>query len=960
MRTWHLQWHGNLTLWQGLLLAAPLCLLIFWLYQRELKQRKSVLAWLLPALRATALLLLVLMFTGPAVHYRQVFERRSRVLVFVDGSESMTLSDSQMENGRKLQVLDRMGLLPANTVDPELAAAAHGLGLLRRQIESALAAPTADVDAPHLAKDVTAQTDSVLTHLKSVQADKLAADPAPGAPAGSARPLLPAMIDRFRADLVTKGTAGLTELAGDANRTIELRRRLKDLAQAATTWQQELNSDLNARANALAADGSSPVAKAVEKFDQLPRLRRVEALLLEGSQALLGKLCEHANVELWALEGADALKEWTGQPGDALPSSLGFKATGVETDLADPVRAQLIAGEREDQHQLAILFSDGQNNAPTFPKQMATELRGRVPIYTVTMGSTFLPKDLAIFKVEGPDSVFHKDRIKGQVTLKDDMPEGLPFTLKIDYADHTVWSKALTTIRKSPRTVDYEFPVEDLAADYIRNHPNEFGARAIVMTFKVSLTGLEAQHLKGRQTADLLVPVVRRKRQILLLDGRPRWEFRYLRNAFERDDQWETNSLVAGVGPAGQGWPRGDRPGTYPRDKLALFNYDLVVIGDVPRSLFSAADLDAIKEFVETRGGGVVFIDGPRGNLRRYAKTPIEELIPVEWNSGVAADGGESVTHVERATAGHTQGWAVSAAAMGRPNRLHLTEDGVDFAPLALVSEVSRNTALWESFQPPHWVAVTRPLPGAEVLMEAVYNTVNLPVIVTRRVGDGRVVYIADDESWRMRYQVADQYHPKYWKQLADWIAQPPSAGRDRYVSIEAPGALFKVRDRVPLRIRIKNDLGRPWSDAEAEVVLTRDGQPGPAVKLEPQPNNPGLYQATCPPLPAGRYEVAVRIKDIPADQMKARAEFTVQSAEGGEMAVLNADEAMMQAIAANSGGESFGEDDAADMLHRLPATDHSIVQESDLLLWNSWYWFGTVLGLLAIEWTIRKRSGMM
>jgi hypothetical protein len=960
VKTWQLVWHGGLTWWQGLLLAVPLAALVIWLYRRELDPRLVLQRRVLPILRALALVLLVLMLTGPALHFSQTFGQRARVLVFVDASESMGLCDAQMENGRKLQVLDRMGMLPPDTLDGKLVAAARALGGVHRQIASALAAPSSDVDFPRLAHDVTGQVDTALTDLKSVQADKLAAGVPVGGAAGGPPPLS-ALVDRFRTELVAGGTAGLADLAAVPARASELRRRLTDLSQGALRWQRELDGDLDAYAGRLLADASSPASKAAAQFDQMPRMRRVEALLLEGANPMLSQLSEHAQVEVWAMLNSQAQQVWSNQPGTKLPTKLDVKPVGGSTDLADPIRAQLAKGEREDQEQLGIILSDGQNNAPTFPKQMATELRGRVPLFTVTMGSSFLPKDLAIFKVEGPDSVFHKDRLKGQVTLKDDMPAGTPFMVNINFGEHTIWSKELTTDRSHMRTVDYDFPVEDLANEYIAQHPNELGARSVIMTFRVALAGLENQHLKGRQTADLVVPVVRRKRQILLLDGRPRWEFRYLRNAFERDDQWDTNSLVSGVGVPNQTWPRGERTGTFPKDKDTLFNYDAIVFGDVSRAMFSAAELDAIKEFVATRGGGIIFVDGPRGRLRQYAGTPLEDLIPVEWNvPGAAADVG-GVEHLNRALpAGHAEGWAQSGAAMGRPAHLRLTETGLDFGPLALLSDTQKNASLWESFQTPHWVAVTRPLPGSEVLMEAVYGGGNLPVMVTRRVGDGHVLYLADDESWRLRYLVADQYHPKYWKQLADWIAQPPSAGRDRYVTIEALGALFNSRDKVPLRVRIKNSLGRPWTDAAAEVVLTRDGAPGPVVPLEHQPENPGLYLGTCPPLPAGRYEVAVRIQGLTDEQMKARAQFTVQAVQTGELAVLNADDAMMQALAANSGGQAFAEDEAGDLVAHLPATDHQIVKENDLPLWNSWYWFGAVLAVLALEWLIRKRSGLM
>gem|GEM_PF-2497436 len=33
---------------------------------------------------------------------------------------------------------------------------------------------------------------------------------------------------------------------------------------------------------------------------------------------------------------------------------------------------------------------------------------------------------------------------------------------------------------------------------------------------------------------------------------------------------------------------------------------------------------------------------------------------------------------------------------------------------------------------------------------------------------------------------------------------------------------------------------------------------------------------------------------------------------------------------------------------------------ETRAVLWQSWWWFGAVILLLALEWALRKRAGMM
>jgi len=106
---------------------------------------------------------------------------------------------------------------------------------------------------------------------------------------------------------------------------------------------------------------------------------------------------------------------------------------------------------------------------------------------------------------------------------------------------------------------------------------------------------------------------------VLILDGRSRWETRYLRNAFERDDRWKVNTIVAGSGTDEATLPRGEHDGQFPADREALFEYDLVIFGEIAPDLFASHELQWLRDFVEIRGGGLIFVDGQRGTLKQLS-----------------------------------------------------------------------------------------------------------------------------------------------------------------------------------------------------------------------------------------------------------------------------------------------------------------------------------------------------
>ena len=80
---------GDLPFWIGAALALVSGVAAWTYYRREMHDLPGRLRWLLPGLRATAVLLIVLILTGPVLHHRHVIGELGRVLVFLDTSESM-------------------------------------------------------------------------------------------------------------------------------------------------------------------------------------------------------------------------------------------------------------------------------------------------------------------------------------------------------------------------------------------------------------------------------------------------------------------------------------------------------------------------------------------------------------------------------------------------------------------------------------------------------------------------------------------------------------------------------------------------------------------------------------------------------------------------------------------------------------------------------------------------------
>jgi hypothetical protein len=912
-----LRFAGDWPWWAGCGGALALGLAAWLLYRRDLLPGKWWLRALLPSLRTVSVAMIVLMLSGPVLHHRKVIGQLSHLFLFVDGSRSMDLTDASMDLGRKILILQRLGLLRPDAVQMDLPNAGEALAEAQATAEKARLTPGID----------TAEWNALVNEFSAKSAE--ARDGLTKAGGEKER------IDRLTKDLIEPARELVNRELKQIDDRAHAVQDLTKLGETAGRWQREIEDAFQKTIGELASGEGSPVKAALQKFDALPRWQRLQAMLLEGSgQKLLAKLAETSDVQLFALDGGRAERLWQPTARDsALPTALP-KPTSATTDLATGIKTST-GSDGQPQRGAIVLFSDGQQNEGDSPIEAAKILGARqMPIFTVGLGSQLRPRDLALVKTEVPDAVFYQDRIRGTVLVKDDVPAGQPFTITVKDGEKVVWEQKLVTENNQLRRIPFDFPVKEIVeARLAKVKTADVDVSGIPIELQISISGGESDTQAGNNEGLLRFRAVTQKRKILLLDGRPRWESRYLRNLFERDEQWEINTVLAGAAAGESGLVRGDKPGAFPNDPALLAPYDLIIFGEVPRAAWKDDELQWIKDFVAQRGGAIVFIDGARGRFKEYAGTPLEPLFPVSWKSSGLREG---------------------------IDKLVLSERAATLAPFVLTNDRAANAELWNSLRTPHWLADANALPGAETLVEAEVKGQRVPAIVYRSFGAGQVLYHGFEDSWRWRYEVADQHHVRYWNQVANWIAELPFAVRDKFISLDAGAITYQPGDSADLRVRLRDGEGKPVANAAVDAVLYRDGKKVATMRLHTDENGGGLYRGKTASLEAGDYELGVESAAIDARDAKARTQFKVEPRETGELTMLNLNEDLLRQMSAASGGQYLREENIDKLAALLAPISQGKVIESDTVLWQSWWWFGVVVGMLTIEWIIRKRVGML
>ena len=921
-----LQFTGDLPVWLGLLLALVVGSLSWRYYNRESFELPRRLRWFLPFLRSLAFFLGIMLLTGPVLQHRKTIGELGRVQIYVDASSSMTLHDRHMPLGRKLRIAESLGWIAPGSIDTTLIDAADELAHARLELDDHL-----KIDGESSPEFVDAAAEEFTKDLTSVLPK-----------------LTPIIADRLRQEVLAPLETKVGDGEGGGDETTALS-KLTSAAASCRVLEDEVRNSFEESLQARLRTGDRSIEAALTLFDETPRWRRAELALGETTARVVERLRERHDVTLMQLDGERAtVLNPASADGDVDVSQIERTSFSGSTDLSSGIVANQqgvaasLGGETDDssvvsttQPQTAVvLITDGQHNSGPSPLQTARLLGGQgVAFYCVSTGAKEAAADLALIGLEHPELAFAKDRIRGVMTLRDSVQPGKPFVAEIRYGDEVLWQQQLVTQNVAERRVEFEFGIEELVDKLGAQLDSDVKLHLLPLQLTAAVSPLAEESETANNARSMRLAAILQSDSVLILDGRSRWETRYLRNAFERDDRWKVNTIVAGSGTDEATLPRGEHDGQFPADREALFEYDLVIFGEIAPDLFASHELQWLRDFVEIRGGGLIFVDGQRGTLKQLSDENLGSLLPVEWSIAPIA---------------------------ARPSSLQLTETGAATSALRLVADDAPNRRFWTKLPAPHSLIAVEALPGSEVLVEADVNGQPHPAIVWHRFGAGKVLYLSFDETWRWRYKAADTWHQRIWNQLAKFVMPRPFAVSDEFVSIDTGAISYAAGDSVDIRVQLLGLDGKPSNSATADALVWKGEEVVGTVGLTADPDVPGLYHGRSASLPEGDYEVSVQAAGYSTAALKARSEFVVSPPESRELAQTAANVELLEQMADASRGVYLREEQIGKLPELLDPLSSGRVVESSMVIWQSYWWFAAMILLLAVEWILRKRAGLL
>jgi uncharacterized membrane protein len=590
-------------------------------------------------------------------------------------------------------------------------------------------------------------------------------------------------------------------------------------------------------------------------------------------------------------------------------------------DGTDIGGALMHAIQQHPRLRAVVLVSDGDWNTGDPPAQAAMQLRMRdVPVFAVPMGSESRLPDVELSSFDVPTFAVAGKPLRIPFTIESSLPRDEPATLEMKSSTGEVLTKAVT------------IPAMSRLQDVITWKPENPGE--IKLTLTVPKTGEE----RNLDNNSLGAPLSVRKEQlhVLVIESYPRWEYRYLRNALERDPGVEVNTLLFHPDLDKVGAGRGYLA-TFPSDEQ-LAKYDVIFLGDVgedPRQL-SIEQCAALQKMVRDQAAGLVFMPGFHGFESSLQSTALGDLIPIVWDDS------------------QPKGFGTST-----PGGFALTEAGQGSLLTKLEDTDEASEQVWQNLPGFQWYApALRAKAGTEVL--ATHNTESnsfgrIPLIVTRTYGAGKILFMGTDGAWRWRKGVEDRYHYRFWGQVVRWMAY------QRNMSQGDKMRLFYSPDRpragavLTLNANVTSLSGEPLHDGSVIAQITAPSGKIASVRLLPAgADDWGLFTGVFTPEEPGEHHVRLSCADAGA------ALDTTISVQGSAREKIDqpAKPEVLREIAQLTRGrliENLGPAGVASAIAALPQPE---LVERRVQLWSHPLWCGLLILLLGLFWAGRKLTG--
>lgn len=688
-----------------------------------------------------------------------------------------------------------------------------------------------------------------------------------------------------------------------------------------------------------------------------PRLERVRAALTNSKLNFIRKLRERNKVKIYSFdaerstlvelgqtdpEAAAKEKGDGGEDASLIAESDAFslldklKADGAATAIGDALN-KIQKDLRSEKISAIILITDGRQNAGSLdPFEEALRFRRRrIPIHTVGVGDPREAKDLKVDNLQAPDVSIVGDLISYDCVIKS---TGFKEAIEVD-----VELLFDGVVRERQRVqVGGDQPERAVRMRTKPDVPGEYATEIRINVLPVEIN-------PKNNVAKHALRVIDQRIKVLYIDGYPRWEYRYLKNALVRDRSMEVQCLLLS---AESGFPQEATPGLASLrripDRKELLGYHVVILGDInPEAtwpddgtpVFPDAFWNDLTEFVGDFGGGLLLMSGQRDCPRRFSGRPLAKLLPVV------------IDKLDRSQVRYTEVFYPQLTRIGKKSSL-----------MRIDPNERRNQALWDNEDGGlpgfYWYErAVKSKPLARVL--AVHpdkgnENGKYPIFAWQYYKSGTVFFSAIDSTWRWRAGVGDKYTYRFYGQIIRFLSNGRFQRSKRF-SITTDKIKYTLGEEVHVTARVYNREMKPSSEKERQAEIeTPDGRRD-KLTLALIQDKPGHYEAFYRASARGKYRAILMAPDAGADEEAGPRPFEVVL-PSAELAETRMNAKGLKKIADVSGGSYVRLTEIGELPEQIKSMRERIpLAASERKLWDNHWVFLILISLLILEWVGRK-----
>ncbi len=593
---------------------------------------------------------------------------------------------------------------------------------------------------------------------------------------------------------------------------------------------------------------------------------------------------------------ADSLEDRWDDPG----SLADEPPDGVGTDIG---RAWIEALESAglEPPSAIVIISDGVHNSGADPVRLARA--SLAPILAVGVGSPQPFRDLMVHSIAVSPVVYQGSQVPVEVGVRGVGASGRTATVAVRAPDGKTVGRRKVTFRS-------DFEEKTLVFDIEATMPGR-------QRFSVQVSALEGELTTDNNRRSVYLNVLASRMRVLLMAGPPDNALGDLVRRLRRDEhvQLTLRTTLRSRFYEG-GWP----------DAALLAETDVVLLHHFPVRSNDRQRLESFAEAVIEAGLPVGFIDG--GQVDSRLCRLFEPFLPVNVKAGPLRFSTGQVVPVRR------------HAVIADPDRTDFTQG-------------------WSGL-PPVRFATGRFIPRPQAMVLAEFQQMagagGFPAIVVMEEGGVKSAALLGRDLWRWNLaSPGDEGIPEpLLQRLIRWLAVRKVA---RQVEVTFDKELLSNQEPVGFTVAVQDENYQPIDGADVTVEVSRDGEVGGAAALEGIGG--GRYRGLFRSWGEGEYTVQVRARMnevvIGEDRGKVAVEpFSV------ELLDSRMNEELLRAMGEVSGG-GFVPVVSADSLFdsfNFDPVDHEDVHRYEV--WGRGWLLAVIVGLLACEWFIRIRVGML